>query len=70
MSSFAVRVPDACHIGGVGSVISSENSEERFALGASLLALVAVLGGVSDRAVRQHNPAMNPRGWREGGPPG
>jgi hypothetical protein len=41
-----------------------------FALGASLLALVAVLGGVSDRAVRQHNPAMNPRGWREGGPPG
>jgi hypothetical protein len=31
-----------------------------------LLALVGVLAGLEDRAVRQHNPSMNPREWREG----
>jgi hypothetical protein len=35
-------------------------------LGLSGLALVAVVGGVDDRTVRQHNPSMNPRGWRDG----
>jgi hypothetical protein len=30
-----------------------------------LLALVGVLGGLEDRTVRQHNPSMNPRGWRD-----
>jgi hypothetical protein len=35
-------------------------------LGLFLLALVGVLGGLEDRTVRQHNPAMNPRGWRDG----
>jgi hypothetical protein len=34
--------------------------------GLFLLALVGVLGGVEDRTVRQHNPSMNPREWREG----
>jgi len=34
-------------------------------LGQFLLALVAVIGGRSDRTVRQHEPSMNPRGWRE-----
>ena len=37
-----------------------------FSLGLSLLALVAVLGGLEDRTVRQRAPAMNPRGWRDG----
>jgi hypothetical protein len=32
----------------------------------SLLALVGVLAGLEDRAVRQHNPSMNPREWRDG----
>ena len=31
-----------------------------------LLALVGVLSGVEDRTVRQHNPSMNPREWRDG----
>jgi hypothetical protein len=35
-------------------------------LGLSGLALVAVVGGVGDRTVRQHNPSMDPRGWRDG----
>jgi hypothetical protein len=37
-----------------------------FLFGLFLLALVGVLGGLKDRAVRQHNPAMNPRRWRDG----
>lgn len=36
-----------------------------FALGLSLLALVGALGGLEDRTVRQHDPPMNPRGWRD-----
>jgi hypothetical protein len=32
----------------------------------SLLALVGVLTGLEDRAVRQHNPSMSPREWRDG----
>ena len=36
-----------------------------FLLGGFLLALVGVIGGESDRRVRQHEPSMNPRGWRE-----
>jgi membrane protein implicated in regulation of membrane protease activity len=28
-----------------------------------VLALVGVLAGLDDRAVRQRNPSMNPRGW-------
>ena len=34
-------------------------------LGLSLLALIGVLGGFADRSVRQRNPPMNPRGWRD-----
>jgi hypothetical protein len=34
--------------------------------GLFLLALVGVLGGLEDRTVRQHNPSMNPREWRDG----
>ena len=30
-----------------------------------LLALVGVLDTVEDRTVRQHDPSMDPRGWRE-----
>jgi hypothetical protein len=33
----------------------------------ALLALVGVLGGLKDRAVRQHNPGTNGMGWRNGG---
>ena len=33
--------------------------------GLFLLALVGVLGGLEDRTVRQHNPSMNPREWRD-----
>ena len=31
-----------------------------------LLALVAVLSGLEDRTVRQYNPSMNSRRWRDG----
>ena len=31
-------------------------------LGAALLALT---GGLEDRSVRQHDPPMNPKGWRD-----
>jgi hypothetical protein len=31
-----------------------------------LLALVAVLSGLEERTVRQYNPAMDPRRWRDG----
>jgi len=34
-------------------------------LGQFLLALVGVIGGQSNRTVRQHDPSMSPRGWRE-----
>jgi hypothetical protein len=34
-------------------------------LGQFLLALVGVIGGQSDRTVRQHEPSMNPGGSRE-----
>jgi hypothetical protein len=30
-----------------------------------LLALVGLLDTVDDRTVRQHNPSVDPRGWRE-----
>jgi hypothetical protein len=30
-----------------------------------LLALVGLLDTVEDRTVRQHDPSMDPRGWRE-----
>jgi hypothetical protein len=45
---------------GVGVLVAP------FLLGLFLLALVGVLGGLKDRTVRQHNPAMNPRRWRNG----
>lgn len=32
--------------------------------GLFLLALVGVLSGVDDRSVPQHDPAMDPKGWR------
>jgi hypothetical protein len=32
--------------------------------GAFLLALVAVIGEAEDRTVRQHEPSMDPDGWR------
>jgi hypothetical protein len=35
-------------------------------VGAFLLALVAVLSGLEDHSVRQHDPAMDPTGWRNG----
>jgi hypothetical protein len=37
-----------------------------FLFGLFLLAVVGALAGAKDRTVRQHNPAMNPRGWRDG----
>jgi hypothetical protein len=30
-----------------------------------LLALASLVNTVEDRSVRQHNPTMDPRGWRE-----
>ena len=36
-----------------------------FLLGLFLLAIVGVISGQSDHSVRQHEPSMNPRGWRE-----
>jgi hypothetical protein len=35
-------------------------------LGLFVLALVGVIGGLDDRGVRQHEPAMDPKGWRNG----
>jgi hypothetical protein len=35
-------------------------------LGAALLALTGGLGGLENRSVRQHEPPMNPTGWRDG----
>ena len=35
-------------------------------LGAALLALTGGLGGLENRSVRQHEPPMNPAGWRDG----
>ncbi len=35
-------------------------------LGAALLALIGGLGGLENRSVRQHEPPMNPTGWRDG----
>lgn len=37
-----------------------------FLLGAALLALTGGLGGLENRSVRQHDPPMNPTGWRDG----
>ena len=34
-------------------------------LGAALLALTGGLGGLEDRSVRQHDPPMSPKGWRD-----
>lgn len=34
--------------------------------GLFLLALVGVLSRVEDRSVEQHEPTMNPTGWRDG----
>ena len=34
-------------------------------LGQFLLALVGVISGQSDRTVKQYEPSMNPRGWRD-----
>jgi hypothetical protein len=36
-----------------------------FILGLFVLALVGLLGQVSDREVRQHSPDLNPTRWRE-----
>lgn len=35
-------------------------------LGAALLALTGGLGGLENRSVGQHEPPMNPTGWRDG----
>jgi hypothetical protein len=35
-------------------------------LGAALLALTGGLGGLDAGSVRQHDPSMNPKGWRDG----
>jgi hypothetical protein len=37
-----------------------------FLLGLFLLALVGVIGGLEDRTVRQRDPSMDPRRWRDG----
>jgi hypothetical protein len=37
-----------------------------FLFGLFLLALLGVFGGLEDRRVRDHKPAMNPRKWRDG----
>jgi hypothetical protein len=37
-----------------------------FLFGLFLLALVGVLSGVEDRTVRQHEPSMDPKRWRDG----
>jgi hypothetical protein len=34
--------------------------------GLFLLALVGVLGGLEDRTVRQHDPVLDPKRWRNG----
>jgi len=34
--------------------------------GLFLLALVGVIGGLEDHSVRQQEPAMDPRSWRNG----
>jgi hypothetical protein len=34
--------------------------------GLFLLALVGVLGGLENRTVRQHDPVLDPRRWRNG----
>ena len=31
-----------------------------------LLGLAGVLAGLEDRTVRQHDPPLNPTGWRDG----
>jgi hypothetical protein len=38
-----------------------------FTLGGFLLALAGVLGGLESHTVSQHDAAMSPRSWREGG---
>ena len=35
-------------------------------LGVFVLALVGVLGRIGDRTVHQHDPVLDPRGWRDG----
>jgi hypothetical protein len=35
-------------------------------IGTFLLALVGVLNGLEDHTVRQHDPSMDPTGWRNG----
>ena len=35
-------------------------------IGAFFLALVGAIAGTGDRTVRQHDPSMDPRGWRNG----
>ena len=35
-------------------------------IGAFLLALIGVLNGLEDHTVRQHDPSMDPTGWRNG----
>jgi hypothetical protein len=37
-----------------------------FALGGFLLALAGVIGGTKNRTVQQHDPVVDPRGWRDG----
>jgi hypothetical protein len=34
--------------------------------GVFLLALVGVLGGLGNRTVQQHDPVLDPKGWRNG----
>ena len=34
--------------------------------GLFLLALVGVLGGLGNRTVQQHDPVLDPKGWRNG----
>lgn len=35
-------------------------------LGVFVLALVGVVGRLGDRNVHQHDPVLDPRGWRDG----
>jgi hypothetical protein len=45
---------------GVGALFAT------ILFGGFLLALVGVFSGVEDRTVRQHDPSMDPKGWRNG----
>jgi hypothetical protein len=58
LGSLALTVAFIPVIGGVLFAV--------FLFGLFLLALVGVIGGSEDRTVRQHDPVLDPRRWRNG----